>query len=59
MLVNGKALSCLCGNATSWAVLRADGARVTATCGQCGAHVYGVGPANGEDGQENAPPTGL
>lgn len=54
MLVNGKALSCLCGNATSWAMLRADGARVTATCGPCGAHVYGVDPTNGEDGQEDA-----
>ncbi|MQY09890.1 hypothetical protein [Actinomadura macrotermitis] len=36
--VNGKQLRCTCGNTTKWDRMIVDRGRMTADCGDCGAH---------------------
>jgi integrase len=46
MVVNGKHISCVCGNVTTWSALVAEDDYVQATCAGCGARVFGVDPAS-------------
>ena len=46
MVVNGRHVSCPCGNVTTWTTLIAETDYVQATCGACGGRVFGVDPTD-------------
>jgi integrase len=52
ILVNGMALACACGNASTWTSLHAEERHVSARCGECGAMVNAVDPDQAADGIE-------
>jgi integrase len=51
-VVNGRVMSCACGNNTSWAVLKVTNESVRGICSECGAQVVGIEPI-AEVGQES------
>jgi integrase len=44
IVINGMALACRCGNASTWTSLHADGTYVSARCAECGTMVNAIDP---------------